>query len=101
MGLADAVVRGGPAMQDAVRNGVARLADACLKSGGVPLRVILPDGSVVEFGQPAKVELTFRDTALLAELAAPTLEVLGDAYIDGRLDIDGDLLEALPIGERM
>ncbi len=102
MGLADAIVhRSGAAAQDALRTGVARLADACLASGGAALRVVLPDGSVIDFGQPTRVVLRIVDTSLLAEMAAPTLALLGDAYIDGRLEIEGDLLEALPIGERM
>jgi cyclopropane-fatty-acyl-phospholipid synthase len=102
MGLADAVVhRSGAVANDALRSGVARLAEACLASGGAALRVVLPDGSVIDFGQSARVVLRILDTTLLADMAAPTLALLGDAYIEGRLEIEGDLLEALPIGERL
>jgi cyclopropane-fatty-acyl-phospholipid synthase len=86
---------------DALRSGVARLAEACLASGGAALRIVLPDGSVIDFGQSARVVLRILDTTLLADMAAPTLALLGDAYIEGRLEIEGDLLEALPIGERL
>ena len=41
------------------------------------------------------------DPSLLADFAALSLGALGDAFIDGRLEIDGDLLEALPLGERL
>jgi cyclopropane-fatty-acyl-phospholipid synthase len=102
MGLANAVVhRSGAVANDALRSGVARLAEACLASGGAALRVVLPGGSVIDFGQSARVVLRILDPTLLAEMAAPTLALLGDAYIEGRLEIEGDLLEALPIGERL
>ena len=101
MGLSDAVLRGGAVTHEAIRSGVARLAEACLARGGVALRVVLPDDATIDFGRPARVVLRVIDPALLADMAAPSLALLGDAYIDGRLEIEGNLLEALPIGERM
>ncbi len=81
--------------------GVTPLAGAWLRHRGAPLRIVLPDQSRLDLGDPARVTLRIRDRSVLSELALPTFESLGDAYIEGRLDIEGDLLEALPIGERM
>jgi cyclopropane-fatty-acyl-phospholipid synthase len=80
---------------------VKQLADAWSLRVDAPLRIVLPDQSRLDLGTPARVTLRIHDRSLIAELAAPTFESLGEAYIDGRLDVDGDLLEALPIGERI
>lgn len=100
MGLADALSRSGEhAISEAAREGLKRLADRCLSNGGLPLKIVLPDRSQIDFGGPARVALRINDMALLEELATPSLGTLGAAYVSGRLDIEGDLLEALPLGE--
>ncbi len=100
MGLADALSSTGQqAIGEAAREGLRRVADGCLRNGGLPLKIVLPDRSQIDFGGPARVTLRINDMALLAELATPSLGVLGAAYVSGRLDIEGDLLEALPLGE--
>lgn len=100
MGLADALSRTGDrAIGEAAREGLRRLADGCLRNGGLPLKIVLPDRSQIDFGGPSRVALRINDMTLLAELASPNLGALGAAYVSGRLDIEGDLLEALPLGE--
>jgi cyclopropane-fatty-acyl-phospholipid synthase len=102
MGIIGSLSRtGGGKGADALPGAVTRLADAWRQRGGPPLRIVLPDQSRLYLGDTAQVTLRIRDRTLLTELAAPTFESLGEAYIDGRLDIEGDLLEALPIGVRM
>jgi cyclopropane-fatty-acyl-phospholipid synthase len=88
-------------MYEALRGGVARLVETTRQSGDLPLRIELPDGSRVDFGATPHVTLRINDHTLLAELAAPTLGLLGEAYVEGRMEIDGDLLEALPLGLRL
>ena len=89
------------ALSEALRTGVARLAETCVRGGGFPLRIVLPDQSRFDLGASPRVTLRVTDPALLADFAAPSLGALGDAFIDGRLEIEGDLLEALPLGERL
>ena len=102
MGHVDALSRTTTgASNEALRTGVARLAETCMRGGGVPLRIVLPDQSRIDLGASPRVTLRVTDPSLLADFAAPSLGALGDAFIDGRLEIDGDLLEALPLGERL
>jgi cyclopropane-fatty-acyl-phospholipid synthase len=102
MGHVDALSRTNTgASSEALRIGVSRLAETCVRGGGLPLRIVLPDQSRFDLGVSPRVTLRVTDPALLTDLAAPSLGALGDAFIDGRLEIDGDLLEALPLGERL
>ncbi|HQR55799.1 MAG TPA: class I SAM-dependent methyltransferase [Burkholderiaceae bacterium] len=100
MGFVDVSSRVDRAAGAKAPSGGARLlADAWSRRGGVPLRIVFPDQSAVDLGQPTRVTLRIRDRSLLPGLAAPTLEFLGDAFIDGKLDIEGDLVEAMAIGQ--
>src|SRR4030095_10460637 len=85
----------------AVHSGVARLAESVIASGGVPLEVVLPDGSRIGFGLPARIKLFIRDHAMLAQLADATLASLAEAYVQGRIDVQGEFLEAVPLAERI
>ena len=85
----------------AVHSGVARLAESVIAAGGVPLEVVLPDGSRIGFGLPARIKLFIRDHAMLAQLADATLSSLAEAYVHGRIDVQGDFLEAVPLAERI
>jgi len=80
---------------------LTQLADTCRRSGGLPLRVVLPDRSTLEFGTPVQVTLRVRDSAWLRGLPSLTLGAVGDAFVRGQLEVDGDLLEALPVGARL
>ena len=67
----------------------------------LPLRISLPDGESLDLAQSPTVELRIRDPALLAELQRPTLDALGEAYIEERLDIHGPLPDAMAIADRL
>jgi cyclopropane-fatty-acyl-phospholipid synthase len=102
MGIAQTLTRRtGGRVADAARGSLERLAKQLAAEGGLPLEVVLPDGARVGFGAPPRVRLVVRDAALLAELACPSLAALGEAYVEGRIDVHGDFLEALPIAERL
>ena len=53
-----------------------------------------------EFEQPA-VELTVRHAAAVPMLLAPTLETLGEAYVEGLLDVSGSLEDVLAVAHRL
>ena len=85
----------------AVHSGVARLAESIIATGGAALEVTLPDGSRIGFGLPARIRLVIRDHAMLAQLADATLSSLAEAYVEGRIDVQGDMLEAVPLAEQI
>ena len=85
----------------AARTGLERLAHHIAANGGAPLDIVLPDGAALNFGRPSSVRLLVRDLSLLAELARPSIALLAEAYVHGRVDIQGSLLDALPLAEQL
>lgn len=85
----------------AVHARVARLADSIIAAGGAPLEVVLPNGARIGFGKPARIKLVIRNRAGLAQLANATIASLAEAYVQGRIEVVGDLLEAIPLAERL
>lgn len=85
----------------AVGQRIKRLAEKVRALGGQPLDLILPDGSRLNFGQKPCVVMAIRDPALLPALTHPTLGTLGEAFVDGRLDIDGDIMSVITSAERL
>jgi len=76
---------------------LAKLADEVRARGGLPLRVVLPDGTCTDFAETPQLTLTVRDPAVLTSLSQPTLGGLGEAYVEGRIDLDGDVAQAISI----
>lgn len=79
----------------------ARLAEQVRAEGGLPLRIVLPDGEAADFGQAPTLTLTVRDAGALAQFRQPTLGGLAEAYVEGGIDIDGDVGEAIRIASRL
>lgn len=79
----------------AVGQRIQRLAERVRAQGGQPLDLILLDGSRLNFGQEPRVVMAIRDPALLPILTHPTLGTLGEAFVDGRLDIEGDIMSVI------
>ncbi|MCX8004433.1 MAG: class I SAM-dependent methyltransferase [Burkholderiaceae bacterium] len=85
----------------AVEKGLLRLAEAARARDPLPLLIVLPDGERVEFGAPPTITLTIRDEGALAALAQPTMAALGEAFVEGRVDLDGPMLDAVALAERL
>jgi cyclopropane-fatty-acyl-phospholipid synthase len=67
-----------------------------------PLRVVLWDGREMALSEEApRVTLTVRDARTARALARPTLLSLAQAYIDGGVDLEGDLREAIRSAEAL
>ncbi len=64
------------------------------------IEVVLPDGARVSFGTAPRLVLTVKDASALAALASPTLGALAEAYVEGRIDFDGDMGEVMDIADR-
>ena len=80
---------------------LAELAEQVRAAGGLPLRIVLPDGGLAEFGEAPSVTLTVRDPAVLGQFRQPSLGGLAEAYVEGGIDIDGDMAEAIRVACRL
>lgn len=85
----------------AVSQGIERLAERIRASGGQPLELVLPDGSRLSFGLQPRVVMTIRDADVLPALANPTLASLGEAFVEGRIDVEGDIMDVIVTAERL
>ena len=85
----------------AISHQIHQLAERVRANGGQPLDLILPDGSRFNFGQEPRVVMAIRDPDLLPALTHPTLGSLGEAFVDGRIDIDGDIISVIASAERL
>ncbi len=80
---------------------LARLADQVRVRGGLPLRFVLPGGEHIDLGQAPRLTLAIRDPAVLASFSQPTLGALAEAYVEGLIDVDGEVSEAIVIASRL
>ena len=67
----------------------------------LPLRLRLWDGKEVELGPEPVVTMVIKEPRLLAGLAAPSLDSLGEAYVEGLVDLYGPLPEVIRIGDQI
>ncbi|MEL0166609.1 MAG: C17 cyclopropane fatty acid synthase CfaB [Pseudomonadaceae bacterium] len=79
---------------------LAQLA-ASLGALKLPLRLSLPDGGKLDLGPSPRVELEIRDPALLEELQSPSLDRLGEAFIQQRLNIRGSVIDAIAVADSL
>jgi len=67
----------------------------------LPLRVRLWDGKQLDLGPQPRVTLVVKDPGLVAQLAHPSLDALGGAYVEGRLELEGPIREAIEVGDAL
>ncbi|WPC05174.1 C17 cyclopropane fatty acid synthase CfaB [Pseudomonas benzenivorans] len=67
----------------------------------LPLRLRLWDGKQIDLGPQPRVTLVVKDPSLVAQLAHPSLDALGSAYVEGRLDLEGPIGEVIEIGDAL
>lgn len=91
----------GRAIDAVVSAGIARLADSVRAIGGHPLDIELPNGSRIGFGLTPRVVLRIKDAVTLAQMANPSLDVLGAAFVEGRIDVEGDMMDAVRAAEAL
>ena len=77
-----------------------KLADLQAR-GQLPLAIELWNGQRFAPAGDAPVTLRFPGTAALKRLANPDLAALGEAYVEGEVDIDGPIEEAFRGAERL
>ncbi|MDH4610559.1 C17 cyclopropane fatty acid synthase CfaB [Pseudomonas sp. BN102] len=67
----------------------------------LPLRLLLWDGKEIELGPNPTVTMTVKDPSLVSLLARPSLDTLGAAYVEGRLELAGPILEVIRVGDAL
>lgn len=67
----------------------------------LPLRLELWDGRRYELGPEPKVRILAKHPGALRYLASPDMSSLGEAYVEGHIDIDGALADILRIAEEV
>ena len=66
------------------------------QSGGAPFRLVSPDGTATEFGRGDPVfTLRVHSSEGLSALASLDALTIAHAYMDGKLDFEGNLFEVL------
>ena len=72
-----------------------------LQASGLPLEVELWNGVRVGHGHHPKVRMRLHKPASLKALAQPSLGALARAYVEGDLDLDGDIRDILSLGDSL
>jgi cyclopropane-fatty-acyl-phospholipid synthase len=80
---------------------LAKLAEQVRDHGGLPLRVVLPDGDGIDFGDAPQLTFAIRDATILKRFSAPTIGSLGRAFVEGAIDLDGDISLAIDVAARL
>ena len=75
---------------------VARMRDQA-----IPLRVRLWNGIEAVLGDEPRVTFTIPSAASLRQLIRPSLDRLGTAYVEGKLEVEGKLADVLQVAARL
>jgi len=67
-----------------------------LQAVPVPVQLVLPDGAVRRADDP-RVRFVTHDKAALAHLAEGAVGVLGQDYVEGRIDIEGSMRDVMAV----
>jgi cyclopropane-fatty-acyl-phospholipid synthase len=76
-------------------------AMAQLQALGLPLRVVLWDGRVFDCAAGARATIMLNAPSALRDLLSPNLGTLGEAYVEGRLDVQGPISEVIRIADTL
>lgn len=74
---------------------------SALRDLQLPLRLRLWDGKQIDLGPEPRVTLVVKDPSLVAQLAHPSLDALGGAYVEGRLDLEGPIAAVIELGDAL
>lgn len=72
---------------------------SALRDLRLPLRLRLWDGKQIDLGPEPRVTMVVKDPSLVAQLAHPSLDALGGAYVEGRLDLEGPMAAIIELGD--
>ncbi|MCJ1887576.1 class I SAM-dependent methyltransferase [Pseudomonas sp. LA21] len=67
----------------------------------LPLRIRIGEAQAFDLGPDPQVTLVVRDPTLLTEITQPSLDMLGRAYVERRMDIEGPIGEVIAMGDAL
>ena len=70
-----------------------------LKRAGLPISMTLWNGNIIRSGTETQLRLTVKSPQALMSLANPSLGGIARAYVEGQLDLEGDIRETIRLGE--
>ena len=84
-----------------IENQVVKYLEGLRKRQPLPLRVRLWNGSTVALDDEPRVELRLNDVASARYFLKPSMSSLGEAFVEGHIDVDGDVREIVAIAEHL
>ncbi len=75
------------------------LLEQRLKRAALPISMTLWNGNTIRSGADPHLRLTVKSPRALASLANPSLGAIAKAYVEGDLDLEGDIRETIRVGE--
>jgi cyclopropane-fatty-acyl-phospholipid synthase len=82
-----------------LENRLEKLVERVRATQPVPMRLRLWSGRSYELGPDPGITLTVPKPAALRYLLSPDLMKLGEAYVEGHIDLDGPIHEVFRVGE--
>lgn len=67
----------------------------------LPLRLKLWDGNEVDLGADPRVTIVVKDPALVSDFSHPSLDLLGSAFVEGRLELVGSISEVVRVCDEL
>ncbi len=80
---------------------VLKYLEALRRRQSLPLRVTLWDGSTVALGDEPRVGLRLKDATSARYFLKPSMSALGEAFVEGHIDVDGDIREIVAVAEHL
>ncbi len=72
-----------------------------LRGVQLPLRVRLWNGTQLDLGPDPRLTLVLTDPSLMTQLEHPSLDVLGSAYVEGRMELEGPIDAVIELGDTL
>ncbi|MFS2156227.1 C17 cyclopropane fatty acid synthase CfaB [Pseudomonas sp. Pseusp122] len=72
-----------------------------LQSLHLPLRLKLWDGHELDLGPAPSVTIVVKDPQLVSEFTHPSLDLLGSAFVEGRLELEGSISEVVRVCDEL
>jgi len=67
----------------------------------LPLRLRLWDGHEFNLGPEPSVTIVVKDPTIVSKLSHPTLDSLGEAFVEGKLELEGSISEVIRVCDEL